>query len=481
MIRPNLLLILLLVHLGHFGSWAQANFSELVLDKSVALGNLENKDGIDNHFDIYNRITSRSTIVKTDTLAYSNKSFSEPKDYYNYHFVSPVDFNRVEFQDVFDFSLSHCFKSVNWHQSVFYSEAFFTWSKFDDEVVFSRTTFKKNVDFIRIVFDQDADFFQSNFHGVADFYGTKFNKDLNFINSNFYAAAIYSFAIFNGDANFRNAEFSDNALFNNSELNSIVDFSGTQFDSIVDFSGSSINGDLIFDNVTLPSFLDLSNISTIKNTLDLTEVKPSEKYRICEINLLNTDISKIKMRYDNFILWFPENTSYDAKCNVYNALLTSFQNYGFQTSYEKLDIEFQEFKFIENDHKLRNHFQKIWWNYGYDKGAIFAWVLWIVSILTVINTLFINVLMGKIYEISFLNYEKIKARFKLHHPILSFCLNIPTGFLYTLILLIGGAFGMGFNSSQIKFPNFIGLIYIISIGLLGISCTAFMLNYIFEL
>lgn len=82
---------------------------------------------------------------------------------------------------------------------------------------------------------------------------------------------------------------------------------------------------------------------------------------------------------------------------------------------------------------------------------------------------------------SFLNFEKIQSRSKLHHPILKFFLNIPTGFLYTVILLMGGAFGMRFNAYQIKLPNFLGLAYIISIGLLGISCSAFILNFIFEL
>ena len=81
--------------------------------------------------------------------------------------------------------------------------------------------------------------------------------------------------------------------------------------------------------------------------------------------------------------------------------------------------------------------------------------------------------MEDIYEMKFLDIRKVNERHKLHNPILTFFLNIPTGFMYTTILLLGGAFGIKFNSDQIKLPTFLGILYIISVGLLGISCSAF--------
>jgi hypothetical protein len=180
-------------------------------------------------------------------------------------------------------------------------------------------------------------------------------------------------------------------------------------------------------------------------------------------------------------MWFPDGTSSSIKHTVYNELLQTLKGEGLETSYQKLDIEYQQLKYREKNQFISDFFQRIWWNYGYEKERIFSWILWITIFLTIINTLFLYSLMGSIYEMNFLNYDRVQEHRTLHHPFLGFFLNLPTGFCYTVILLMGGAFGIKFNSSQIKLPGFLGLIYIITIGLIGISFSAFILNLIIDL
>lgn len=451
------------------------------LERGITISDSIGGAAVKNEFELYTKITERSFIMYGAKIYVANVVYGDKKDYYNYRFLDSISFNHVQFQAGVDFSLSNFHKTANLHQSKFDDKAYFRWTLFYEDAIFSRAAFEKDVDFVNADFMKKANFFQAKFHSTTDFHGVKFNEEANFINAGFKASSDFSFSEINKKATFRNAEFSGIFSINNSTINGEVDFFGARFDSIADFSNSDINGTLNFNNAVLPGFLDLSGITTIANSIDLTEVKVNERYRICRINLVNSDISKIKLRYDNFLLWFPSHTGYDAKCNIYDALLTTLKTNGYQTSYQKLDIEYQKFKYEANGQEFQSYVQEAWWNYGYNKERIFVWVFRIIVLLTLINTLFLKTLMEKVYEMSFLNYEKIRERAQLHHPILNFFLNIPTGLIYTIILLIGGVFGMGFSSSEIKIPNFIGMVYIISAGLLGLSCSAFILNFIFKL
>lgn len=449
--------------------------------KGIVISNSINEKVINNKFSLYSKITNRTTFEHFSNINVANVVFPDVMDYYNFWFRKEIIFNKVVFNKTFDFTLSKCDSSANFYQSSFLEAVKFSWVIFNGDLNMSRSKFYDNVEFVRTYFNGYVDFFKSRFNNHIDFYGVKIKKGLNFSNSQLVNGVDLSFSDLYGDISFRNAELGGEVYFNNSQINNNLDFTGCKFDSLLDLSNSSINSNVLFSNSTLPSFMDLSNIRVINNLIDLTDVKTNLRYKVCRLNLVNTDISKIKLRYDNFKLWFPKNTSYEIKCNVYDAMLTVFKNNGYSNSYKNLDIEYQKFKYQYNNQLLNNFIQEIWWNYGYNKEKIFSWIIWITFVLTFINTIFIKYLMGNVYEMNFLNYDRIIDRNKLHHPVITFFLNIPTGFLYTIILLMGGAFGMRFNAYQIKLPNFLGLMYIISIGLLGISCSAFILNFIFEL
>lgn len=437
---------------------------------------------ITNESELYKKISERSFVNYTQKISYTNDTLSSPVIHYKCRFKDSIIFNNVRFKSAIDFSLARCAGPISFHQSELEGKAVFSWAQFHSIAVFSRSKFRGEAVFQHAIFKSSCDFFQSHFYSFADFYGSQFNGNSNFGNTSFRNETDFSFIELNADCTFKNADFFKSCLFNNSEINSTLDFSGARFDSIASFSGCSVKGTLVFNNVTLPQLLDLSEMESIANVIDLTQIKSNGKSDgYCYINLINTDISKIKLRYENFRLWFPGNTGYETKCKVYEELLGSLNAFGFKGSYEKVDIEYQQLKYEHKNQFIKNKFQQVWWNYGYSKEAIFVWLFWIVLLLTLINTMFIRSLMSSIYEMKYLNHAKIVERYRLHHPCLAFFLNIPTGFLYTVILLAGGAFGIKFNSDQIRFPNFVGMLYIVSIGLLGISCSAFIVKFIFDL
>jgi len=483
-IQPRITLLFLCSLLAFQCSRAQDKLWEI--EKKLARSGKAIADSIEGHevtneFEMYKKVSSRAFNDFKMKIDSSNCNIHSPVSYYKWRLNDSIMFNTVHFMSGLDFSLARCAELISIHQCTIEGKTLFPWAQFRADCIFSRSKFRGDAVFQYAVFNRSTDFFQSDFKGIADFYGSRFESISNFGNITFFNESNFAFSSFNQECSFNNTEFGKICLFNNAEINATLDLSGAKFDSLADFSGCRIQGSILFSNCFLPELLDLSGIESVSNVIDLTQIKPNEKQQSCRINLIDTDISKIKMRYDNFELWFPDHTSFDAKCKVYEGLLSSLAAFGFKDSYKKLDIEYQQLKYMHNNQYLKNKFQEIWWNYGYNKEAIFVWLFWIVLLLTLTNTLLIKSLLGSVYEMKYLNLLRIKEYYKLHHPVLAFFLSLPTGFLYTVILLVGGAFGIKFSSDQIRFPSFIGMLYIISVGLLGISCSAFVIKFIFDL
>ena len=66
------------------------------------------------------------------------------------------------------------------------------------------------------------------------------------------------------------------------------------------------------------------------------------------INLVGSDIDRIKINYEQFKLWFPKFTTYQDRISTYESLLEKFNNQGYKESYKLLDIEFKEFLYCMN-------------------------------------------------------------------------------------------------------------------------------------
>jgi hypothetical protein len=126
----------------------------------------------------------------------------------------------------------------------------------------------------------------------------------------------------------------------------------------------------------MPDILDFSNVK-ITEEVDFSKAKKVDS--ICKINIYGTDISKIKLRYEMFKLYFPkkDNIPFELQANVYEQLLNNFKKNGYIRSYEKLDKEYKELYYIEKGgmYKIVNLFQKYWWGYGYDKLSILLYTI----------------------------------------------------------------------------------------------------------
>lgn len=224
-----------------------------------------------------------------------------------------IYFNETVFIDRFNFSIKvkgsfdiydSKFKIIDLRSSHFIDEFYF-----EDSVV------KESGIFIGV-----------QYYSVAGFSGSQFEDDVFFSRTTFHDDVLF-----------------DDVIFNN---NSTVWFDYVEFISEVNF-----------ENITLPSRLRLKGFKS-KNRIDLTQTKLGNIDKKCHIDLIDAPIDKIKMRYDQFLIHKPDNLysteiglakkTYEKLTNVYEGLLNNFKNDGYISSYEQLDKEYQEFKFIEN-------------------------------------------------------------------------------------------------------------------------------------
>jgi hypothetical protein len=180
----------------------------------------------------------------------------------------------------------------------------------------------------------------------------------------------------------------------------------------VDFSNSIIRGYFRMVNCVLPDTLNLSGVTISGEEFDLLSNHKPLSGDYCYINLINASVKKLRLDYQKFRLYFPEGTSVNDKCNVYESLLNNFSINGFSDSYETLDIEFSRFKYHEGGGDflggIWNSIQKYWWNYGYSRGWIFFWSLLII-LLTGLAASFCFGKLLAIYNILDGDYLKINA------------------------------------------------------------------------
>ena len=248
--------------------------------------------------------------------------------------------------------------------------------------------------------------------------------------------------------------------------------------------------------------MDFRNVKDINREIDFTEsVLYSAKKaqgKKCRIALYGSDIKKIKINYELFELYFPApDTSYEKKISVYEKLLQKFKDDGFIESYKNLDIEYREFKYLQNKDYFLNWFHKNWWNYGYNKEYVVYWSLFLFGIFSLFNLLLFSKLQSSVYVINFdfftkTDFDDMKTGFahfsslgfkkfihlRFYWFILVYIFSLVKRFLlnpiiYTAILFFG---------IKVTFDNFkklnIGTLWVLLIFTSGLFCLAYIFNII---
>jgi len=354
---------------------------------------------------------------------------------------------------------------------------------FDTVANFYKTDFDSSANFIDTQFDSTADFGEAHFDSSANFRKARFTSAVNFTDAQFNSIAFFFDVKFNSTVDFEETKFHLRANFVEANFDSTANFIEAQFDSIANFMGASFNSNSYFLFTKLPVYLDLSYVYNIREEIDLTESIINKKYGICNINLINSNIDKIKFRYSRFKLFFPDYTEPEIKSNVYEKLLVKQNKEGFISSIEKLDKEYREFWYKEGGeyNKIWGYFlnwiNKTWWGYGYDKELIIVNTIFLFLFFFVINTFLFKHLVNKVYVIEKLQQwrqtisgSKIKI----------FFIQIPYSLFYTALIF----FGLKFDLDQLKYQNnlkgigIFSLLYFFVVYIAGLICLGYLANFI---
>lgn len=398
---------------------------------------------------------------------FDNSLFNAEVYFINSSFYQNTSFFYSEFKGYTSFIESQFMKSVLFSDTSF------------DETFFNSVSFKGSTTFSSVHFLGSTSFRYSSFMDRVDYRNITFKDEVNF-----YGSTFYSFA------SFHNANFGSKVSFQNSTFDSTVSFLETKFSSKVDFSSATFKEEVNILDAILPDTLILSNVKTVEE-IDLTYMRLDSLKQVCIIDLYGTDINKIKFDYSRFYIL--QHAAVYSKAHIshlYEQVLKMQKDKGFIDSYEKADKEYRHFELTYQKPfpskiwgEMSSFMQRYWWDYGYQKGRIFWWILIFLGGLTIINSIFFRSMNERVYKIEnvYKNWHPTETD---HHDekqvdavklkrfnALSY---IFAPFFYTSLIF----FGLRLNIDKINFSNPLGVFYLFVQYALGLICLAYLANFI---
>lgn len=419
-------------------------------------------------------------------------------------------------------------KRVHFWDCGFHGAVDFRADTFKDEASFFRTRFYYRTNFSQqkanCVFESKSDFRLTAFYDGANFEAAEYKGEADFLLSNF-----------NNNTDFSQAHFKKDVNFNSIHSNNFLNFSQAFFGGKVDFTNAKISGrisftsmhlgdsaQLIFDQTILPDTLNFSGVTKIPTLIDLTSARYDSvaaydylrhvyylKKRTLpiELSLWNTDVSKLKFDYQLFHVSLPNSRIYHEDISgMCEQLLKNFKDNGYTNSYEKLDIQYQRYKYTWIAWESETRYLPIplwvvpfiWWRFGYSKWFIFPWILFFISIFTLITFYKFDSLNGEVYKVfDFSSPSPAPARrFKFiggarreelieilgEYPppppprVLARYEKLWYAFLYTSSIF----FRLTLKEDRFDFDRKKGVAYIILIYAVGVICLGYLANFVIQ-
>ncbi len=432
--------------------------------------------------------------VTFDSLVFlREETFNLPTDFSNATFKSGADFEWAKFGSSADFTDATFDIKAAFMNAQFDHLADFNGANFNAFVELANATFSSQANFKKIrvsssahfagaKFGSQADFSNSIFGTWANFYATNFESRAYFNETNFGLKAFFRRTRFGSSADFRWSKFGGLADFIGAQFGSWADFRNVTFGSRADFKYATFRNEVGFTFATLPDTLYFSDVKT-EGIIDFTtcenRIDSSSSENVCVIFLDRTDISKIRLNYTDFKLAFDEDSiSKKGIANIYENLLKTQTE--FPEGYKKLDIEYKEYKYLQQGLKGRiyNFLDRWWWNYSYDKEKVIYNTLILLVIFSIINWFIFEYLNLRVYKIDkvWTNYLESKESLKRDGIYFArrFINILPYSFYYTSLIF----FGFKMNTDNINYRNHIGLFYLVFLYVVGIVDLLFIVNFV---
>ncbi|AHE67728.1 hypothetical protein Loa_02186 [Legionella oakridgensis ATCC 33761 = DSM 21215] len=222
----------------------------------------------------------------------------------------------------------------------------------------------------------------------ANFTDVNFDENAIFTKAIFKDNTLFIDASFAGDANFNETYFDGKTNFSRAIFQGDVTFNRAVFKEFASFSYAQFRGHVSLNHTELPKYFDFSYVTNIRDVINFNNSNDLYSYET-SINLIGTDISKLRLDYSFFSLYFPEDTSDTDIRNVYEDLIKLQKDYGYDAGYKKIMIEYNTYTYMKNKQYIRYFFDKYLWNFGFDKTNLILIVIYIIIFFSLINSFFI--------------------------------------------------------------------------------------------
>ena len=381
---------------------------------------------------------------------------------------------------------------------------------FKEKLQFDSVTFQKELRMHDVVFTKGLDFRNSivnegfhlnhcRFKGDLQLWHSKFNK-LSLWFSNFNTISLHEnevrkdFSIFNcsipilmvmGSNFLKKTAFTDiRSDYMALRFNQFHDFDFTRnhfpYDSgRLEILGAKFNGKTYFSQNELPVEFEFSRVESL-NEINLMNAVSDSVARPIYIDLIQTDISKIKLLYSEpyrITTLKRRAIPRDELNSVYTALAKKQKEDGYLDSYIRLDKEYQDYyyRIMKGGFSghLANFIQMMWWGYGHDKYLIVVWTLSAILFFWLWTIVSLEILLKYGYNIAHLSkrLKKTNAKYKGWRHVLN---RSWLSFWYVNLIF----FGFHLDFSRLKFRYWHVTSFICAMHFFGLLCTAFLINYI---
>jgi|GEM_PF-3478182 len=376
--------------------------------------------------------------------------------------------NNVTFGDVNMSADDDIQNSISMYFSQFNAPVSFKYMELPKPMVVCRNIF----------FDRFQFSFSKILTGANWFVNNTFNKAAVFYNSSFGGKTYFDSSDFKGDAIFENDSFHKDVNFKYTKFNKLANFNSTIFNGQVDFSHAQFLGKVSFRNTHFLDHIDLSYLNIPHGQINLNHAKSIIPGHKLYLNIMHSDISKINFSYKKFRLYFPSHVSFEERVQVYTKLLAKYKQLGMRYSYEKLYVEYEQYKLLAKNKFIHNYISKIWWNYGLDKNKIFTWFLFFMLGLTIINSFYYDALVATYFNVPFLN-KSTNTPITDKNCVIKYIYNFPQSLLLTFFFVFATFLSILISHTRVfKSGYFPVNIYVILINSIGYVFIMFFIDII---
>ncbi len=425
-------------------------------------------------------------LIWQDTLFQNEISFS------NSYYAEEVNLSNVIF----------C-KDSKFDQSYFSKSVYFYKCNFDGKVEFQQDTFPENLH-VKSIFEEDVSFSKCKFWGEkSSFSGSGFNREANFSDDFFAGEAKFIKTQFNDISNFSGTIFSKRVIFEKAKFQKNVNFYQCKFGNYAEFSTLQLgdSSTLNFQSAILPDTINFEGSQKIPLLIDLTHADYSgkkmsfitgEALNPHLINLYHVDISKLRIPYKYYKLYFNPTITDDERTVVYEDLVENFNLLGMRESHKHADIEYQEFKWKKSIFSGLTFIPKYWWNFGYNKEYVFIWSFIFILIFTLFTFLKIDSLSQHVYaaeniphfpplkftSMAIVKKGRDKQTTSLAKGNISGIRALGKRMWYSFVYTASIFFRLTLKIENLNFKSLGGALYILFVYVVGVVCLAYMANFV---